>query len=91
LALSNTTREPVTDLRQDNDHDIIISNDKVAIFAANVAWACCTKGGSKALSGMAFSAEGFNVDVGYANCNHEADHDHPGDFQPPYLNGACST
>ncbi|OIW34623.1 hypothetical protein CONLIGDRAFT_709932 [Coniochaeta ligniaria NRRL 30616] len=75
----------------DNDYQVTIQCAYVADFASYIGTQCCksdfTK--SKGISGQAFSALGWNVCVGYANCNHPADRDAPGIFIPPGLNGEC--
>jgi hypothetical protein len=63
--------------------------DTVAANFAGQIYETCCQGGGKALSGMAFSYEGWNVDVGYANCHHPAEHEAPGNFKRPYVNGEC--
>lgn len=65
--------------------------DTFADFASAVGSACCKSSYtvSKALSGQAFSDEGWNVCVAYANCNHAANADAPSIFGLPGLNGVC--
>lgn len=81
----------LTVILQDNDYQVTIQCAYVADFASYIGSQCCksdfTK--SKGISGQAFSALGWNVCVGYANCNHPADRDAPGIFIPPGLNGEC--
>ncbi|KAB5551059.1 hypothetical protein GE09DRAFT_1222872 [Coniochaeta sp. 2T2.1] len=74
----------------DNEGEVEIPNETIANFASH-AGGCCKSSftRSKGLSGQAFSNEGWNVGVGYANCNHHADQDDPSIFIPPGLNGPC--
>jgi hypothetical protein len=41
------------------------------------------------ISGQQFTDAGYNVNVAYANCNHDEMGDRPGEFEYPGLNGAC--
>ena len=78
-------------MSQDNEHEISQPCEKFADFASAVGKGCCksdyTK--SKAISGQAFSKEGWNVCVAYANCRHADDADRPDIFGLPGLNGEC--
>jgi hypothetical protein len=81
----------LTVVLQDNDHEVMMPCETAADFASHVGSVCCKSSYtvSKGLSGQAFSNEGWNVCVAYANCNHPADRDAPSIFIPPGPNGEC--
>ncbi|KAK1830841.1 hypothetical protein QBC39DRAFT_409320 [Podospora conica] len=78
----------------DNYHDLELSClYDVALVAQPMLNKCCQKGMHKGTSGQQFvDGYGYNVIVGYANCNHGRDEDLP-DMGPPSdpwgPNGAC--
>lgn len=79
-------------LIQDNDHDVSVPCKTVADYASYVGANCCGSDYtmSKGVSGQAFSPDGWNVNLAYANCNHASDADVPSEFVEPYVNGDCT-
>ncbi len=77
-------------MRKDNDYDIHVACDDLAVWFADVSSNCCSKleWASKGISGQEFSDAGWNVAIAYANCNHDPAADRPSQFGP-YINGDC--